>query len=278
MERHRDGTLEKSNVGSTNYENVPVDRMERHRDGTLEKSNVDSTNYENVPVDRMERHRDGTLEKSNVGSINYENVPVDRNAPIVDRQNSPGQSLPEEQPAANGQRANRNQGAVIEKRGIGDETKPSEKSDDINIDPAKMSAGERILSSMQSVSETSLKFSTETIAQIGSEIVNRILISNAALDAKQEVRVQLKNDVLPGTEIFIAKDGPKLNVQFVTTVSESAFFLMGRQGELRQHLMDNLKEINSIEINVSEDARARDARGDGRSKNQRQYENPGEDE
>ncbi|MDR1458483.1 MAG: hypothetical protein LBI37_03100, partial [Puniceicoccales bacterium] len=70
-EKHRDETLEKSNVGSTNYENVPVDRIEKHRDETLEKSNVGSTNYEIVPVDRIEKHRDGTLEKSNVGSTNY---------------------------------------------------------------------------------------------------------------------------------------------------------------------------------------------------------------
>ncbi|MDR0351197.1 MAG: hypothetical protein LBH49_00925, partial [Puniceicoccales bacterium] len=156
-----------------------------------------------------------------------------------------------------------------------DKTKPLGKFDDLNMDPAKMSTGERILSSMQSISEASAssKFAAETIVKISSEIANRILISNAALDAKQEVRVQLKNDILPGTEIFIAKDGPKLNVQFNVAVSESAFFLMGRQGELRQHLIDNLKEITFVEINIKDDSQPNDTRKDGRSKNQRQYEN-----
>ncbi|MDR2735545.1 MAG: hypothetical protein LBB20_01740 [Puniceicoccales bacterium] len=124
----------------------------------------------------------------------------------------------------------------------------------------------------------SLKSSAERLAKISSEIVSRILVSHAALDAKQEVRVRLSNAILPGTEILISKDGTKLSVQFNTTVSESAFFLMGRQGELRQHLMDNLKEISHVEIKLKDDSQARWTSGDGRSKNQRQYEKPEDDD
>ncbi len=107
---------------------------------------------------------------------------------------------------------------------------------------------------------------TEAIQTIGGKIVERIIASNEALNAKQEVRIFLRDDILPQTEIRITKEGTDiLEVDFYTRSDTSAAFLYANQVGLRDHLLNNLNNIRDVEIDIHRES-ADNEPGDGRSK------------
>ncbi|WP_281645581.1 type III secretion HpaP family protein [Parendozoicomonas sp. Alg238-R29] len=98
------------------------------------------------------------------------------------------------------------------------------------------------------------------------KIVDKIMVSNAS-DVKA-VKVDFKNDMLPGTEMMIRKDATgKMSIEFTTTSAESFNFL--NKGE--QALMDTLnkKMGGDIEVNIKMQGGGADQdTGDGRSREQ----------
>jgi hypothetical protein len=112
----------------------------------------------------------------------------------------------------------------------------------------------------------------EVIRSIGVEIAERILASNAALNAKQEVRITLRENVLQGTEVVVAKDGKMLSVNFFTSAAESAALLASRQAELRLHLLNNLPDVNDVDVNIYQEQGAGETGSgdsrDGRSRDE----------
>ena len=105
------------------------------------------------------------------------------------------------------------------------------------------------------------------------KIVDKIMVSSAG-DVKA-VKVDFKNDMLPGTEMMIRKDATtgKMTIEFTTTSAESFNFL--NKGE--QALMDTLnkKVGGDIEVNIKmqsggtgKESGADQDTGDGRSREQ----------
>ncbi|MTI14268.1 type III secretion HpaP family protein [Sansalvadorimonas verongulae] len=99
------------------------------------------------------------------------------------------------------------------------------------------------------------------------KIVDKIMVSSAG-DVKA-VKVDFKNDMLPGTEMMIRKDATtgKMTIEFTTTSAESFNFL--NKGE--QALMDTLnkKMGGDIEVNIKmQGGNADQDTGDGRSREQ----------
>lgn len=116
------------------------------------------------------------------------------------------------------------------------------------------------------------------IKSLGVQVAEKIIASYEALNAKQEVRVTLQNDVLKDTEVLISKDGKSLNVNFVTGSDESASILTNRSGELKVQLMERLSGIDRIDIEVEHQSASDNQDNDGRSRNRHgnQREDDGE--
>lgn len=108
-----------------------------------------------------------------------------------------------------------------------------------------------------------------TIRDIGVQVANEILATREALNAKQEVRIMLKDSVLKDTEVFVIKDGKSLSVSFVTGASESADILNQRSGDLRTQLMERLDDVDFVDIQVEDNSQsnAENQNQDGRSQN-----------
>jgi hypothetical protein len=106
------------------------------------------------------------------------------------------------------------------------------------------------------------------IKSIGVEVAERILASNAALDAKQEVRISLRENILQSTEVIVSKDGKMLAVNFYTAAAESASLLAAKQAELRLHLLNNLSDVNDVDVNIFQEQGA-DSSGTGDSRDGR---------
>lgn len=108
-----------------------------------------------------------------------------------------------------------------------------------------------------------------TIRDIGVQVANEILATREALNAKQEVRIMLKDSVLKDTEVFVIKDGKSLSVSFVTGASESADILNQRSGDLRTQLMERLDDVDFVDIQVEDNSQsnADNQNQDGRSQN-----------
>lgn len=103
-------------------------------------------------------------------------------------------------------------------------------------------------------------------------IAQRILVSDRTVDQGMEVRIQLKEDVLPGTEIRIARDAHGLSISLVTANEQSHAFLRANQDGLLQHLQDRIKEPVQVQARLEAQPAGQDhnqGRDQGRSRQQR---------
>lgn len=80
------------------------------------------------------------------------------------------------------------------------------------------------------------------INAISADIAARIIAANAALNARQEVRITIQDAILKGTEAFVSKDGNQVGVRFVTSSPESCEFLEQHFGQLREQLKQALQQ------------------------------------
>ena len=146
---------------------------------------------------------------------------------------------------------------------------------------AQQVAGNVILDSMQAqrISQAASEKAAIAIKDIGVQVAERIIATNEALNAKQEVRITIQNNILKDTEVFISKDGKQINVNFVTGASESADILNQRSGELRSQLMENLKDVDYVEVNIEDQSGQNDdnQENDGHSRNQDNQQSEQED-
>lgn len=112
-------------------------------------------------------------------------------------------------------------------------------------------SGVNILNSIENahVAPTSTA-AAEIIKNVGSTIAERILATQEALNANQEVRITLQDNVLKNTEVFISRDKSGLNVHFITGAMESADILNFRSGDLRTQLMEKFPEYKNIDVQV----------------------------
>ena len=138
-----------------------------------------------------------------------------------------------------------------------------------------MSMGDAILQSLQK-GEAPVKTEGPAQAQmpdsnnlegIVQEVADRILVSDPST-GNREVRITLKDSILPGTEVRMSQVNGKLQVQFVTDSSRSMETLAQNQAALQERLNDKLGKQDVV-VNVAmESANQGDAQ-DGRSRQQR---------
>lgn len=126
---------------------------------------------------------------------------------------------------------------------------------------------------------TGLQASNTSIAQqIKDQIVDRILVSTASLNANQSVKVVFSPTVLAETEVNIQKLGQALQVQFVSSDVKSIAFIQSNQLDLQGYLQSNLKQFEEIQVSLKEMDNELDQPKDGRSRNRNEYQSLEDDE
>ena len=126
---------------------------------------------------------------------------------------------------------------------------------------------------------TGLQASNTSIAQqIKDQIVDRILVSTASLNANQSVKVVFSPTVLAETEVNIQKLGQALQVQFVSSDVKSIAFIQSNQLDLQGYLQSNLKQFEEVHVSLKEMDNDLDQPKDGRSRNRNEYQSLEDDE
>lgn len=109
--------------------------------------------------------------------------------------------------------------------------------------------------------------SSTNISKVAQEIADRILVSDVSRGGGEEVRISLKDSVMPGTEIRILKEGDSIRVEILTASNESHRLLSDNRGSLQDALRERVSDSVSVEVKFGESG-AREERN-GRSRQQR---------
>jgi len=76
----------------------------------------------------------------------------------------------------------------------------------------------------------------DAIRELGERIAERILISQTEAAGGKEMMIQLKDTVLPGTEVRMVHDGERLRVTLLTDNASSFHLLASQQADLQARL------------------------------------------
>lgn len=223
----------------------------------------DSELMENTDIDMS------LLSKNNLNNINDNNKPV---FSYQDGFNKNSENLKNYETVPNQQEdktENSNPFALTDKDDAGNK-ETHNNSDEINQNI--QTTGDSILGSF--LKEKNIDGSQSVtnekppvnINEIAEKIADRILISTQNPDGSNEIRIQVKQDILPDTEIQITKTGDQININFITSSNESMDLLNTHTETLFQNLNNRLDEKVTIQINSSESS-GQDS--DGRSRQQR---------
>lgn len=124
----------------------------------------------------------------------------------------------------------------------------------------QFATGDSILRAMQGTAKADTKPAAD-VQQTTDALVDRILVSADKADGTSEVRIRLRDDILPGTEITIRRDADSVHVNLVTTDTSSHAFLNEHRQGLEMQLAQKLEGKVSVGLSYDEH--------DGRSRQQR---------
>ena len=157
------------------------------------------------------------------------------------------------------------------------EKEPSGKEN--HKDASSTSLGDEILKGMNSLKShasvigdaKSITYSnSKEIASFISSVADRILVATNNANGTAEVRISLKEDILPGTEVKILLENDKLTVEFLTFSLNSKEVLLSNKEILENHLKERLKDKDiTVNINFSQRSEDFSSNSDGRSRGQR---------
>lgn len=150
------------------------------------------------------------------------------------------------------------------------------KSDDKPKDEKKTesqpSPGDAILQSMTR-SATPITGSSEakpsgpaTLDSVVQEVANQLLVS--ATGTGREVRITIKNSILPGTQVSVSQQGGKMQIQFVCNSKESIDLLAQHQQVLQDRLSSKLTK-HDVVVSISTPEGPEGEANDGRSRQRR---------
>lgn len=88
------------------------------------------------------------------------------------------------------------------------------------------------------------------IRDVAMEITERIIATGEALNAGQEVRLPIRESLLPDVEILICKDGGEILVTFVTPNLDTMHLLSRHTGELHSLIWERLRDVDYVEVRL----------------------------
>jgi hypothetical protein len=109
-------------------------------------------------------------------------------------------------------------------------------------------SGEKVLTGLDQISDTKIVVSAEAISKVGNEVIERLVVVQSVNGAKQEVVMAFKDNVLPGTQLSLLREGSVLSLAFTTVNTQSLEFLTAGQDGLRNFLLEQLKDITAVHI------------------------------
>ena len=117
--------------------------------------------------------------------------------------------------------------------------------------------GDAILQGLQSGDAVAPPADTGRL-EVFREVADRILVSDAAFSGEQEIRVSIKESILPGTEVRVAQEDGRLVVRLVTESDQSFRTLTQQQDALQNYLRDRLDNRPiSVELSMENDTQGR---------------------
>lgn len=131
---------------------------------------------------------------------------------------------------------------------------------------------EQVLSNLTSLSDSRMVVAADRISNIGTAIIERLMVTEAALAAKQEVTIVFKENILPGTQVSITRDGTALSLSFVSVNPNSLEFLQAGQESLRNFLMDRVDRVSNVHIKFEGQHEANDLAQPRQQRRQQQDE------
>lgn len=146
---------------------------------------------------------------------------------------------------------------------------------------AMPSAGDRVLQGLQgTLTQPALSpaapavvpatTTTEThLDRIAEQLAQRVLVSERSTSGASEVRIQLRESVLQGTEIRLTRQQGELKIQFHVPNADLARQLGGQTDGIQQMLSARLNEPVRIDIAIASPSSRADTGqpGDGHSRN-----------
>lgn len=155
-----------------------------------------------------------------------------------------------------------------------------------NIAAANTSlAADRILGGLAQQSQTAntqsaqaATLSRNDVVQNVQKIADQILVSKPD-DMKQEVRIQLKSNVLDGAELTVRRDANGLTIKFEAKTFEAAQRIDQIAPQLQQLMQRRTNDPVNVQVDVQEDRQQSkdDEDQQGRSRNRREYGDEDED-
>jgi type III secretion system needle length determinant len=91
-----------------------------------------------------------------------------------------------------------------------------------------------------------------SISDVTRAIADKLLVSESSLSGKEEIRIVLKETVLPATEVRISKEGGRLGVELITASEDAFRMLSSEKINLEQRLMDRLNDSVSVQVRFNE--------------------------
>ena len=105
---------------------------------------------------------------------------------------------------------------------------------------------------------------SQSLEGIVQQVADKILVSDVS--GGREVRIFLKDSVLPGTEVRITQNAGKMQVQFVTDSSKSQDLLAQNQAVLQQRLNDKLSTDVVVSVEMESQGHGDQPQGESRGK------------
>jgi type III secretion system needle length determinant len=126
------------------------------------------------------------------------------------------------------------------------------------------------VSGVAPTAETAATFGPVQLDNIVQQVADRILVTPPGVGGQQEVRIMIKDSILPGTEVRITQHAGQMQISLVTDSARSHDLLTQHQAALQERLTEKLGK-DTVVVNVKMDSQGQPDR-DGRSRNQRDIE------
>lgn len=91
------------------------------------------------------------------------------------------------------------------------------------------------------------------LSDLASQVADRLLVTDPSSSTDMEVRILVKQDIMPDTEIRLTREGGELKIQIVTKSQEISNLLGPQQAALQALLQERLpREIVKVEVEQAE--------------------------
>jgi len=160
------------------------------------------------------------------------------------------------------------------RKGMGDKEGPGDDRGELFEEERgkKRNMGDSMLQSMQRMSteqvqEKQVSDSKETeLSSLCQKLADRILVEKEAVEARGEVRIRLKDEVLPSTEIRILRAKGRLLVELYVGADVSRQFFQDNGANLQRYLKKHIDSDVDVMLVASEKEKEEN---EGRSRNRR---------